>query len=347
MSNLVKQEFKALDVGGENYLSWQLDAKLHLQAKKLGDSIKEDTNISQENKALALIFLRHHLHDDLKNEYLAEEDPLGLWVALKERYDHQKLIMAPNTHSEWLNLRFQDYESVSKYNSALFSIVSRLRLSGETVSDKQMIEKTLSTFHASSVLLQQQYRERRFTKYSELVTCLLIAEQNNQVLIKNHNARPTGSMAIPEANANYGKKDEKRYPSRRGKYTWKRGGYKNHSRRGGYKGPHGNTRIKNYKKGSSQGNPTKSNKDPSDICHRCGKSGHWSRTCRTPKHVVDQYQASINSVETNLLDSQKLSPHNNIFAENNTHLECDDFFADFDVQPPSNETLAAIGVPQN
>ena len=34
--------------------------------------------------------------------------------------------------------------------------------------------------------------------------------------------------------------------------------------------------------------------------------GHWSRTCRTPKHLVDLYQASIKGkgkeVETNFLD---------------------------------------------
>ena len=29
------------------------------------------------------------------------------------------------------------------------------------------------------------------------------------------------------------------------------------------------------------------------ICHRCGMTGHWSRTCRTPKHFVDLYQASL------------------------------------------------------
>ena len=28
-------------------------------------------------------------------------------------------------------------------------------------------------------------------------------------------------------------------------------------------------------------------------CHRCGMKGHWSRICRTPKHLVDLYQASI------------------------------------------------------
>ena len=28
-------------------------------------------------------------------------------------------------------------------------------------------------------------------------------------------------------------------------------------------------------------------------CYRCGMKGHWSRTCRTTKHLVDLYQASM------------------------------------------------------
>lgn len=63
-----------------------------------------------------------------------------------------------------------------------------------------MLEKTLTTFHASNVILQQQYRERGFQKYSELVSCLLVAEQHNVLLMKNHEARPTGAASLPEAN---------------------------------------------------------------------------------------------------------------------------------------------------
>ena len=58
-----------------------------------------------------------------------------------------------------------------------------------------MLEKTYTTFHASNMLLQQQYGERRFTKY------FLVAEQNNELLLKNHQSRPTGSISLPETNA--------------------------------------------------------------------------------------------------------------------------------------------------
>lgn len=63
------------------------------------------------------------------------------------------------------------------------------------------MEKTSSTFHASNVVLQQQYREKGFKKYSELITCLLVAEKNNTLLMKIHEARPTGPAPFLEVNA--------------------------------------------------------------------------------------------------------------------------------------------------
>jgi hypothetical protein len=63
-----------------------------------------------------------------------------------------------------------------------------------------MLEKIFFIFHASNLLLQQQYRERGFKKYSELISCLLVAEQNNEFLMKNHQSRPTSSSLFSEAN---------------------------------------------------------------------------------------------------------------------------------------------------
>lgn len=76
---------------------------------------------------------------------------------------------------------------------------SILKLCGDT-TDNDVLEKTLSTFHPSNVLLQQQYCEKGFKKYFELITCLLVAEQNNTLLMRNHEVHPTGSAPFPEAN---------------------------------------------------------------------------------------------------------------------------------------------------
>nr|XP_016471719.1 PREDICTED: uncharacterized protein LOC107793793 [Nicotiana tabacum] len=157
MSNLSKLEFVALAISGNNYLLWVLDAEIHLDAKGLGDTIKEGNEVSSQDKAKAMIVLRRHLDEGLKSEYLTLKVSFQLWTSLKERYDHLKATVLPRALREWIHLRLQDYKTISEYNSV------------------------------------QQYCENGFKKYSELISCLLVAKQHNVLVMKNHEARPTGS----------------------------------------------------------------------------------------------------------------------------------------------------------
>ena len=200
MANLAKLKFAALKLFGSNYLPWTVDMKIHLSAMGLDETIVEGNSASAQDKAKAIMFIRHHIQEEIKNEYLTIEDPLELWNNLKERYDHQKVMVLPKAQYDWLYLRFQDFKFVSDYNSAMFKIVSRLKLCGEVISEEAMIEKTLSTFHASHLLLQEMFRLKGFKKHSKLMTCLLVAEQNNELLMQNYNTRPTGYTPFPEAN---------------------------------------------------------------------------------------------------------------------------------------------------
>ncbi|XP_070023066.1 uncharacterized protein [Nicotiana sylvestris] len=200
MSNLSKLEFVALDISGKNYLSWVLDAEIHLAAKGLGNTTTRGNEASSQDKAKTMIFLRHHLDEGLKVEYLKVKDPLELWIGLKERYDHLKVTVLPRTRYEWMHLWLQDFKTISEYNSVVFRITSQLKLCEDIMNDENLLEKTLTTFHALNMVLQQQYRERDFKKYSELISCLLVAEQHNTLLLKNHEACPTESSPFPEAN---------------------------------------------------------------------------------------------------------------------------------------------------
>lgn len=60
--------------------------------------------------------------------------------------------------------------------------------------------KLFSIFHTSNVLLHQQYRKHDFKKYLELISSLLVVEQNIDLLMKNHMLRPIVSVPLPEAN---------------------------------------------------------------------------------------------------------------------------------------------------
>ncbi|CAN6713806.1 unnamed protein product [Malus baccata var. baccata] len=83
MANLTKLDFVALDITGENYFSWVMDAKIYLEAGNLGETIKEDNSASSQDWVKAMIFICRHLDEGLKSEYLTVEDPLTLLKALK------------------------------------------------------------------------------------------------------------------------------------------------------------------------------------------------------------------------------------------------------------------------
>ncbi|XP_027173983.1 double-strand break repair protein MRE11-like [Coffea eugenioides] len=202
----------------------------------LGNTIVDENDASNQDRAKAMIFLRRHLDEGLKVEYLTVKDPLVLWRDLKERFDHLKL---------------------------------------------------------------QQYRERGFKKYSELIACLLLAEQNNELLLKNHESRPTGASPFPEANGTQFQN------SGRGRGRGRRGG-----------------------RGRSRGRGRGRGRDHSRFVPRENYSrGHWSRTCRTAEHLVDLYQASLKKkdkdVETNFIDQKNAYDDDDADM---THLDIADFF---------------------
>lgn len=66
MLNIANIEFANLDISGNNYLSWILDAETHLEANRLSETIKEGNQEALENPAKALLFLHYHLDDGLK-----------------------------------------------------------------------------------------------------------------------------------------------------------------------------------------------------------------------------------------------------------------------------------------
>ena len=83
----------------------------------------------------------------------------------------------------------------------MFRITFQLNLCRENISGSDLLEKAFSTFDASNMVLQQQYHERNFKRYSDLISCMLAAEQNNELLMKNHQFLPTSSVTFPEVNA--------------------------------------------------------------------------------------------------------------------------------------------------
>ncbi|XP_059654824.1 uncharacterized protein LOC132301600 [Cornus florida] len=283
----------------------------------VGDTIKEDNEASLQDKAKVIIFLRRHISEELKTEYLTERDPLCLWNNLKEIYDHQKTVILPKARADWLQLRLQDFKILTEYNSALFKISSTLKL----------------------------------------------CEQNNKLLLRNHQSRLTGSTPIPEtyvASSRGCRHGRGRGRGGRNEYSRAKNNYhnneygrgRNHSYyHEGYQFSHfRNQRStlypqrKDYNemrqvKGNDVAQPFKAH---DNTCYRCGMTGHWQSICRTPKHLADLYQALMKEKgkqnEMNFLDHDESVDTINLEMNfinhdepvNITNLDVLDFFDDRD-----------------
>ena len=77
--------------------------------------------------------------------------------------------MLPEARHEWSLIRLMDFKSVGEYNSAVHKIYSKLLFCDQPVTNEDLIEKTLSAFLPANRLLQQQYRNAKYTKYSSLI----------------------------------------------------------------------------------------------------------------------------------------------------------------------------------
>ena len=93
MSNIAKLEFVALEVSGKNYVPWMIDVKMHLESMGISNAINKFNNCLAQDKARAQVFLRKHIDEMLRFEYLDITDPSVLWNLLKERFDHQKEVI--------------------------------------------------------------------------------------------------------------------------------------------------------------------------------------------------------------------------------------------------------------
>lgn len=348
-----KVQFQPLSIDGANYLSWSLDTQSHLLAQSLHTTITDVAALTAPKRAQALILMRHHLAIPLKQQYLNESNPKNLWDQLKARFDHTKTIFLPRARHDWLNLRVQDFTSVSKYNSELFRITSELALCEQPVGDEELIEKTLSTFHVTNITLSAQYRNMRFATYSELISHLLLAEKHQELLVKNSKTRPPGTMA-PNSNqeSHYNSSTPQSSRGRRGRgrgyhhYNGGRGRDSSSTNGGRGRGRttfKPDTRTRGGRHGKYRGGPRGGNEGRGSTithqvtntpttftCFRCGTKGHTKKECKIPPHLVELYEKS------------KASSH----EAHGTFLESNDCFEeDLLYDEPEPETNMAITQP--
>ena len=295
VGDMATKEFEILALDGSNFPSWAMDLKVSLSTLGLYRCIDETaagtvTPSSMSNYS-ALKVMRNHIHQDLKMEYMYEEDLRALWTALKNRYEQHKAIILPEATQEWNHLRLQDFKSVDEFNHAVHKICSKLRFCEKEPSEADKIEKTLSTMLPSERILTQQYREKNFTVYSSLIQTLKQAEKNHELTVWNSNQRPLGTAPLPEVHANV-----KNTGSNRNQQSG------NSSSKGKQKRAR-KPRV-NVQKGKGISKPKTDNSNKT-ACYRCGCYNHVTKKCRTPKHLVELYMKSMGRTQ----NTQKPEAH--------------------------------------
>ena len=106
-------------------------------------------------KAQALMFLRRHMAPSLRWEYMQVKDPYELWTALLERFGNIQDTLLPDLKVKWNDIRFLDFKTVAEFNSEMLRIRAMLQFCKVTLTEADLIEKTLSTFPASALILSK------------------------------------------------------------------------------------------------------------------------------------------------------------------------------------------------
>lgn len=172
MSNLNTLDFAPLDTTGIGYHKWVRDVLNHLKAQGIISAIREPvaatsllaaagdavtaTTATQAARITAdtleaknvktIITMIRHMDEYLQFEYLNEENPKRLWVALEEWFGNFRESLLPDPEVKWLNLHFCDFFSILNFNSKSLRIRSLMEFCHKQITNAMLIDKTLYLF---------------------------------------------------------------------------------------------------------------------------------------------------------------------------------------------------------
>jgi transposase InsO family protein len=257
-----------------NYADWAVLMRVQLQVHGLWDAVNEDECDEHEDRA-ALSALLRAVPPELVRTLAAKDNAKAAWDMLRtlrvgaERVRDAK---AQTRRREYDRLAFKEGESVEDFALRLSTILADLEILGDPEDEHKAVRKFLR-------VLPRKYRQMASSIESlldikqmsieELCGRLLVVEENDALDIEGG----SGQLLLTE----------EEWRSRQKQRA-------THDARGSGSGGD-NRQPRNRGKGRDDRRPARDagGAKRDDVCHYCGKKGHWARECRKKKREEEAH----------------------------------------------------------
>ncbi|CAN6318595.1 unnamed protein product [Urochloa humidicola] len=244
--------------------------KVKLQAREMWDAVKYgDVGRHEDKRALeALVAAVPPEMGAVLTTKLTAKDAWDAIATARIGSEHAWRSTLQRLHQEWERLAFQPGEDIDDFALRLSGLMQQLKQYGdEDITEERAVEKFLRA--APKKYKQIALAVETLLDLSELTIEGVVGRLK---AVDNHDEEdPPGGINI--GGRLYLSEEQWHTREREKKKDEKNAGRSGRSRK----------KTKTPRPRDGAGSSTDSQHED-DTCHRCGKTGHWARDCKEPKH---------------------------------------------------------------